>query len=68
MKLHKGVARVAGRKSPNSLYHEGLATFSADEVYRQSDSAGFIRLYGLSVRTAAERDRRVAGRHLEAAH
>jgi len=67
MKLHKGVARVAGRKSPNSLYHEGLATFSADEVYRQSDSAGFIRLYGLSVRTVAERDRRAAGRLLEAA-
>jgi argininosuccinate synthase len=67
MRLHKGTALVAGRKSPNSLYHEGLATFSADEVYRQSDSAGFIRLYGLSVRTAAERDRRAAGRHLEAA-
>jgi len=67
MKLHKGAARVAGRKSPNSLYHEGLATFSADEVYRQSDSAGFIRLYGLSVRTVAERDRRAAGRLLEAA-
>ena len=67
MKLHKGTALVAGRKSPNSLYHEGLATFSADEVYRQSDSAGFIRLYGLSVRTAAERDRRAAGCHLEAA-
>ncbi len=67
MKLHKGTALVAGRKSPNSLYHEGLATFSADEVYRQSDSAGFIRLYGLPVRTAAERDRHAAGRHLEAA-
>jgi len=67
MKLHKGTAMVAGRKSPNSLYHEGLATFSADEVYRQSDAAGFIRLFGLSVRTAAERDRRAAGCHLEAA-
>jgi argininosuccinate synthase len=67
MKLHKGTALVAGRRSPNSLYHEGLATFSADEVYRQSDSAGFIRLFGLSVRTAAERDRRAAGRLLEAA-
>jgi argininosuccinate synthase len=58
---------VSGRQSPYSLYHEGLATFSADDVYRQSDSAGFIRLYGLAVRTAADRDRRVAARHLEAA-
>ncbi len=67
MKLFKGSARVTGRKSPYSLYHEGLATFSADAVYRQSDSAGFIRLYGLSVRTAAERDRRAGERLREAA-
>ena len=67
MTLYKGGLRVSGRQSPYSLYHEGLATFSADGVYRQSDAAGFIRLYGLAVRTAAERDRRVAARHLEAA-
>jgi hypothetical protein len=34
---------------------------------KRTSSAGFIRLYGLSVRTAAERDRRAAGRLLEAA-
>jgi len=67
MTLYKGGLRVSGRQSPYSLYHEGLATFSADGVYRQSDAAGFIRLYGLAVRTASERDRRVAARHLEAA-
>ncbi|MGD0483726.1 MAG: argininosuccinate synthase [Gemmatimonadales bacterium] len=67
MTLYKGGVRVAGRQSPYSLYHEGLATFSADGVYRQSDAAGFIRLYGLAVRTAAERDRRQGARHLEAA-
>jgi argininosuccinate synthase len=67
MTLYKGGLRVAGRQSPYSLYHEGLATFSADGVYRQSDAAGFIRLYGLAVRTAAERDRRQGARHLEAA-
>jgi len=67
MKLYKGTVQVAGRRSPYSLFHEGLATFSADDVYRQSDAAGFIRLYGLAVRTAAERERRVAGLRLEAA-
>jgi len=67
MKLYKGTVQVAGRRSPYSLFHEGLATFSADDVYRQSDAAGFIRLYGLSVRTVAERERRVAGLRLEAA-
>ncbi len=67
MKLYKGSARVVGRASPVSLYHEGLATFGADDVYRQSDAAGFIRLYGLAVRTAAERERRIGMRLEEAA-
>ena len=67
MKLYKGGLRVAGRSSPMSLYHEGLATFGADDVYRQSDAEGFIRLYGLAVRTAAERGRRLGMRHAEAA-
>jgi argininosuccinate synthase len=67
MKLYKGSARVAGRSSPVSLYHEGLATFGADSVYRQSDAEGFIRLYGLAVRTAAERERRTGMRLAEAA-
>ena len=67
MKLFKGGLQVAGRTSPMSLYHEGLATFGADDVYRQSDAEGFIRLYGLAVRTAAERGRRLGARHAEAA-
>jgi len=67
MKLHRGAVHVAGRRSPYSLFDEGLATFSADTVYRQSDAAGFIRLYGLAVRTAAERERRASVRLQEAA-
>jgi len=67
MKLYKGGLQVAGRASPVSLYHEGLATFGADDVYRQSDAEGFIRLYGLAVRTAADRERRLGVRHAEAA-
>lgn len=67
MKLFKGAARVAGRSSPHSLYDEGLATFGADDVYKQSDSEGFIRLYGLAVRTAADRERRLGARLAEAA-
>jgi len=67
MKLYKGGLQVVGRASPVSLYHEGLATFGADDVYRQSDAEGFIRLYGLAVRTAADRERRLGVRHAEAA-
>ncbi len=67
MQLFRGGLRVLGRSSPVSLYHEGLATFGADGVYRQSDAEGFIRLYGLAVRTAAERERRVGLKVEEAA-
>ena len=67
MKLYKGALSVQGRQSPHSLYHEGLATFGADSVYRQKDAEGFIRLYGLAVRTAAERERRLGQRFAEAA-
>jgi argininosuccinate synthase len=59
MRLFKGSCVVQGRESPHSLYHEGLATFGADSVYRQSDAEGFIRLYALAVRTANERERRL---------
>jgi argininosuccinate synthase len=67
MQLYKGGLMVQGRESPQSLFHEGLATFSADDVYKQKDAEGFIHLYGLAVRTAAERDRRLASRLAEAA-
>jgi argininosuccinate synthase len=67
MKLYKGSAFVQGRESQYSLYHEGLATFGADSVYKQKDAEGFIRLYGLAVRTAAERERRLGARLAEAA-
>ena len=50
LKLYKGQALVAGRKSDYSLYREDFATFEADQVYRQKDAEGFIRLNGLRLR------------------
>lgn len=52
LKLYKGNAILLGRKSPYSLFHEGFATFEADQVYRQSDAEGFIRLQALRMRIA----------------
>jgi len=66
VKLFKGSQFVQGRESPHSLYHEGLATFGASD-YRQADAEGFIKLYGLAVRTANERERRLGARLSEAA-
>ncbi len=54
MKLYKGQATVAGRRSTNSLFSEALATFGRDDVYRQSDATGFINLFGLPMKVQAE--------------
>jgi len=50
MKLYKGSAAVAGRKSPKSLYSEEFATFEKEKVYDQKDATGFIRLNALRLR------------------
>ena len=49
-KLYKGNVIVAGRKSDGSLYDPEMATFEADQVYRQADAEGFIRLNALRLR------------------
>lgn len=58
LKLYKGGVAVCGRKSPNSLYSESLATFEEDSVYDQSDATGFIKLNSLrlSVRRLLEKN------------
>jgi argininosuccinate synthase len=53
MKLHKGTATVVGRKSPNSLYEHGLATYSSADQFDHKASEGFISIFGLPVRTQA---------------
>lgn len=54
LKLYKGNITSAGRKSPYSLYQEGLATFSQDDVYDQRKASGFIDLFGLSMKVNSE--------------
>jgi argininosuccinate synthase len=50
MKLYKGSATVAGRRSDSSMYVPDLATFEADTVYSQADATGFIRLNALRLK------------------
>ncbi|MGZ8996869.1 MAG: argininosuccinate synthase [Rhodospirillales bacterium] len=52
LKLYKGNVIVTGRKAPNSLYDQSVATFEADTVYDQRDAAGFIKLNALRLRLA----------------
>ena len=53
LKLYKGNCLVTGRKSDRSLYEASLATFEEDDVYRQDDATGFIRLQGLRLQIAS---------------
>src|SRR6185369_9645357 len=55
LKLFRGNAIVVGRRSPNSLYDESVATFEADTVYNQRDAEGFIKLNALRLRLGGGR-------------
>ena len=53
LELYKGNCHVLGRKSDMSLYMRDFATFEEDEVYRQADAEGFIKLNALRLRIQA---------------
>lgn len=54
VKLFKGNCTVVGRKSAYSLYNLSLATYDKGDKFDQKDSPGFIRLWGLPVKTQAQ--------------
>ncbi|EAE0664916.1 argininosuccinate synthase [Listeria monocytogenes] len=54
VKLFKGHAIVEGRKSPNSLYDENLATYTPSDTFDQDAAVGFIKLWGLPTKVSAE--------------
>lgn len=53
LKLYKGNIIPVSVTSPYSLYSVGMATFDEDDCYDQSDSAGFIHLFGLPLKVRA---------------
>ena len=58
LKLYKGNIINAGITSPYSLYDENVASFGDDGgAYNQQDSAGFINLFGLSIKVKALLDK-----------
>ena len=62
LRLYKGTVTVVSRASEYALYDERFVTFGEDDVYKQSDAAGFIRLYSLPDRVRAVRDRELAAK------
>lgn len=53
VKLYKGCASVTGRRSENSLYDMGLATYDDDDVFDHEAAAGFVELWGLPLKVWA---------------
>ena len=53
LRIYKGNVMNAGITSPYSLYSEDIATFGEDHCYDQTDSAGFINLFGLPIKIKA---------------
>ena len=54
LRLHKGNCTVVGRKSDYGLYDQKLATYDRGDTFDHSSAEGFIRIYGLPVRTQAQ--------------
>ncbi|WP_226673556.1 argininosuccinate synthase [Rossellomorea aquimaris] len=53
VKLYKGHAIVEGRKSPNSLYDENLATYTKADEFDHDAAVGFIQLWGLPTKVSS---------------
>ncbi len=51
VKLFKGTVTVAGRTSPHSLYNAKLATYTEEDQFDHTASEGFIKIFGLSLKT-----------------
>ena len=50
VKLYKGSCSLIGRRSPKSIYNEGIVTFEASNSYNQKDADGFIKLNALRLK------------------
>ncbi|MGH8932877.1 MAG: argininosuccinate synthase [Egibacteraceae bacterium] len=55
MRLFKGSATVAGRRSPIGLYDHDLATYDATDQFDHTQAEGFVRLWGLPTRVWSRR-------------
>lgn len=64
VRMYKGNLTVGGRTSPYSLYDTKLATYTVEDTFDHSASEGFIKIYGLGLKTFhrvnASNDRKAA--------
>jgi argininosuccinate synthase len=57
--LHGGTCTVSGRRSDASLYDFNLATYDEGDTFDQSLAKGFVELWGMPSKIAAQRDLRL---------
>lgn len=50
-----GAMKIVGRRAPQALYDYGLATYDEHDTFKHADSEGYVRIYGLGVKTWAAR-------------
>jgi argininosuccinate synthase len=60
VQLQAGRAVVTGRRSAAALYNYELATYDTPDIFDQSLAKGFVELWGLPSKIAADRDRRLS--------
>ncbi|NLM70879.1 MAG: argininosuccinate synthase [Synergistaceae bacterium] len=51
VRLYKGMAVVRGMKAPKSIYSETLATYSENDGFDHTAAVGFIKIWGLPIKT-----------------
>ena len=64
IELAGGRATVTGRRSAQSLYDFNLATYDEGDTFDQSLAKGFVQLWGLPSKLAAQRDLQATHRDL----
>lgn len=51
MQFYKGNGVVNGMKSDNTVYRKDIATYSEGDIFDQSAAVGFIKIWGLPIKT-----------------
>ena len=65
VRLFKGNVVIAGRTSERSLYSPTLATYTKEDTFDHTASAGFIKIYGLPVKIYNEVNRNGVHKHID---
>jgi argininosuccinate synthase len=60
LQLRPATTVVTGRRSPNALYAETLASYGAGETFPHAAAEGFVQIAALEAELAAARERREA--------